>query len=193
MAHDGTTKGRRSPSTTTDPGKNLSTPTGDHTETTNGPAPSPRDRAIRRHQAGLLAVPPVSGLIDEVTNAAPDTITRFRPTIFPRSRATEELNRVAQAPGASAKNRISVLLANAEEEQTLTITHTLWAMFGLLPNDQVQKPHLWVPKTSSVGCDLPSRPHRGPQNRAGQDRPPCSCDCPTSPSPAWSRFCGYCR
>ena len=55
------------------------------------------------------------------------TTPRFRPTIFPRSRATEELNRVAQAPGASAKNRISVLLANAKEEQTLTITHPVWA------------------------------------------------------------------
>ncbi|HET9254928.1 MAG TPA: serine hydrolase domain-containing protein [Pseudonocardiaceae bacterium] len=39
----------------------------------------------------------------------------------------------------------------------------------------------------------PSRPHREPQDRAGEDRPPCSCDCPTSPSPAWSRFCGYWR
>jgi methyltransferase (TIGR00027 family) len=28
---------------------------------------------------------------------------------------------------------------------------------------------------------------------AQAERQPVSCDCPTSPSPAWSRFCGYCR
>ncbi|GAA4842032.1 hypothetical protein GCM10023201_35290 [Actinomycetospora corticicola] len=78
------------------------------------------------------------------------TKPRFRPTVFPRSRAVEELTKVAEADGASAKNRVSVLLANAEEEQTLTITHTLWAMFGLLPDDQVQKPH----RHQSVALDL---------------------------------------
>jgi hypothetical protein len=51
---------------------------------------------------------------------------------------------------------------------------------------------LWVPKTSSVGCDLhlldPTE-----DRRTGEDRPPCSCDCPLSPSPAWLPSCGYCR
>lgn len=78
------------------------------------------------------------------------TTPRFRPTIFPRSRAVEELTKIAEAPGSNAKNRVSVLLANAEEEQTLTITHTLWAMFGLLPDEQVQKPH----RHQSVALDL---------------------------------------
>jgi hypothetical protein len=41
-------------------------------------------------------------------------------------------------------------LANAEEEQTLTITHVLWAMFGLLPPDQEQRPH----RHQSVALDL---------------------------------------
>lgn len=78
------------------------------------------------------------------------TTPRFRPTIFPRSRAVEELAKVAEAPGANAKNRVSILLANDEEDQTLTITHTLWAMFGLLPEAQVQKPH----RHQSVALDL---------------------------------------
>ena len=78
------------------------------------------------------------------------TTPRFRPTVFPRSRAVEELTKVAEADGAHNKNRVSVMLANAEEEQTLTITHTLWAMFGLLPDEQVQKPH----RHQSVALDL---------------------------------------
>jgi hypothetical protein len=44
---------------------------------------------------------------------------------------------------------------------------------------------LWVPKTSSMPCDLHLRqPCRGSQNEAREDHPLCSCDCPTSPSPA---------
>jgi gentisate 1,2-dioxygenase len=45
---------------------------------------------------------------------------------------------------------VSVLLANANQEQTLTITHVLWAMFGLLPAGQVQRPH----RHQSVALDL---------------------------------------
>lgn len=75
---------------------------------------------------------------------------RFLPTKFPRRRLTDELAAIAGRPGANAKNRVSVLLANAEETQTLTITHTLWAMFGLLPAGQVQRPH----RHQSVALDL---------------------------------------
>jgi gentisate 1,2-dioxygenase len=78
------------------------------------------------------------------------TTPRFRPTRFSREDAVAELQRIADAPGANAKNRVSVLLANAAEEQTLTITHVLWAMFGLLPVGQVQRPH----RHQSVALDL---------------------------------------
>jgi gentisate 1,2-dioxygenase len=78
------------------------------------------------------------------------TTPRFRPTRFSREDAVAELQRIADAPGANAKNRVSVLLANAEQEQTLTITHVLWAMFGLLPVGQVQRPH----RHQSVALDL---------------------------------------
>ncbi len=43
-----------------------------------------------------------------------------------------------------------MLLANDEAEQTLTITHVLWAMFGLLPEGQIQRPH----RHQSVALDL---------------------------------------
>jgi gentisate 1,2-dioxygenase len=75
---------------------------------------------------------------------------KFRPTKFPRARAVAELAQIANQPGANDKSRVSVLLANAEEEQTLTITHVLWAMFGLLPAGQEQRPH----RHQSVALDL---------------------------------------
>lgn len=78
------------------------------------------------------------------------TTPKFHPTRFAREDAVAELQRVAEAPGANEKNRVSVLLANAAEEQTLTITHVLWAMFGLLPEGQVQRPH----RHQSVALDL---------------------------------------
>jgi gentisate 1,2-dioxygenase len=78
------------------------------------------------------------------------TTPRFAPTKFARERAVAELQRIADAPGANDKNRVSVLLANDEAEQTLTITHVLWAMFGLLPEGQIQRPH----RHQSVALDL---------------------------------------
>ena len=75
---------------------------------------------------------------------------RFRPTKFARHRAVEELTKIAEAPGANAKNRVSVLLNTVDQDQTLTVTHTLWAMFGLLPVDQIQRPH----RHQSVALDL---------------------------------------
>src|ERR1700757_5181825 len=75
---------------------------------------------------------------------------KFRATKFRRSDAVAKLEEIAARPGANEKSRVSVLLANAEEEQTLTITHVLWAMFGVLPADQEQLPH----RHQSVALDL---------------------------------------
>src|SRR5438876_742427 len=55
---------------------------------------------------------------------------RFAPTLFRQARLAAELDRVAAAPDAATRNRISVLLGNAAQSQTLTVTHTLWAMLG---------------------------------------------------------------
>ncbi len=78
------------------------------------------------------------------------TEPKFRATKFPRAQAVAELEAIAARPGANDKSRVSVLLANAEEEQTLTITHVLWAMFGVLPAGQEQRPH----RHQSVALDL---------------------------------------
>lgn len=78
------------------------------------------------------------------------TERRFRPTKFHRADAVAELERIASRPGANNKNRVSVLLANADQKQTLTLTHVLWAMFGVLPAGQEQRPH----RHQSVALDL---------------------------------------
>jgi gentisate 1,2-dioxygenase len=75
---------------------------------------------------------------------------RFRPTKFRRADAVAKLEDIAAQPGANDKSRVSVLLANADQEQTLTITHVLWAMFGVLPAGQEQRPH----RHQSVALDL---------------------------------------
>ncbi|MGU7776106.1 cupin [Burkholderia sp. MR1-5-21] len=69
------------------------------------------------------------------------TTQRFTPTLYPASRAQAELMRVAEAPGAGQRNRISILLGNANFPQTRTVTHTLWAMFGVVGPKTMQKPH----------------------------------------------------
>jgi gentisate 1,2-dioxygenase len=78
------------------------------------------------------------------------TERRFRATHFDGARVRAELERVIAEPGAGSRNRLSVLLANVAQAQTLTVTHTLWAMFGVLPAGQVQRPH----RHQSVALDL---------------------------------------
>jgi gentisate 1,2-dioxygenase len=69
------------------------------------------------------------------------TTPRFRPTLYPADRAVRELDRVEHDPDAAKKSRVSVLLANKEFPQTRTITHVIWAMFGVLPAGAVQLAH----------------------------------------------------
>ena len=78
------------------------------------------------------------------------TQPRFRPTKFRRADVVAKLEDIAARPGANDKSRVSVLLANANQKQTLTITHVLWAMFGVLPAGQEQRPH----RHQSVALDL---------------------------------------
>jgi gentisate 1,2-dioxygenase len=66
---------------------------------------------------------------------------RFKPTLYEAERANHELRRVANEPGAADRNRISVLLANSNFPLTRTVTHVLWAMYGLVTPGSEQKPH----------------------------------------------------
>jgi gentisate 1,2-dioxygenase len=75
---------------------------------------------------------------------------RFSPTLFKAEDCERELAKVAADPETAKHNRCSILLANKKFPQTLTITHTLWAMYGLLPVGAVQPPH----RHNSVALDL---------------------------------------
>jgi gentisate 1,2-dioxygenase len=75
---------------------------------------------------------------------------RFAPTLYTSERTRDALAKVAAEAAATERSRVSVLLAGREMDQTLTVTHTLWAMFGLLPVGAVQLPH----RHQSVALDL---------------------------------------
>jgi gentisate 1,2-dioxygenase len=77
-------------------------------------------------------------------------IQRFKPTLYTSEDSLRELAKVKTAAAAANRNRISVLLANKEIDRTLTVTHTLWAMLGVLPKNAVQLPH----RHQSVALDL---------------------------------------
>jgi len=78
------------------------------------------------------------------------TKERFSPTLYKAADCKRELEKVATDPNSADRNRVSVLLANQNFPQTMTVTHTLWAMFGVLPPDAVQPPH----RHNSVALDL---------------------------------------
>lgn len=75
---------------------------------------------------------------------------RFPPTHFRGTELRAELARIEASPHALDRNRLSVLMATAEQTRTLTITHVLWAMYGVVPAGAVQKPH----RHQSVALDL---------------------------------------
>lgn len=60
------------------------------------------------------------------------------------------LDVVIHGASSASANRLSVLLGHRLFLQTTTITHVLWAMFGLLPVGTVQAPH----RHQSVAVDL---------------------------------------
>lgn len=66
---------------------------------------------------------------------------RFAPTLYPASIVNAKLREAAADPRAQDRSRISILLGNRNFPQTRTVTHVLWAMYGVLPAGSIQKPH----------------------------------------------------
>ena len=75
---------------------------------------------------------------------------RFQPTVYSREAVMAELEAAKNDPLAPTRSRISVLLANKNFEQTMTITHTLWTMFGVVSPGTRQLPH----RHQSVALDF---------------------------------------
>jgi len=74
----------------------------------------------------------------------------FAPTHYPSALLEKELNQLLADPSASRSNRLSLLLANQDLPQSRTVTHTLWAMLGVVPAGVIQPPH----RHQSVALDL---------------------------------------
>ena len=75
---------------------------------------------------------------------------RFRACHYPAQRLNEALDTLLADPSAARSNRLSILLANADLPASRTISHTLWAMLGVVPAGAVQPPH----RHQSVALDL---------------------------------------
>lgn len=75
---------------------------------------------------------------------------RFAPCHFPAARLESELERLLQDPSASRSNRQSILLGHDQLPATRTVSHTLWAMLGVVPAGAHQAPH----RHQSVALDL---------------------------------------
>ncbi len=78
------------------------------------------------------------------------TQRQFPPTLFRRDEIHKALEAVIHDPSSATANRVSILLGSRVFPQTMTITHVLWAMFGVLPVNAVQAPH----RHQSVAVDL---------------------------------------
>jgi gentisate 1,2-dioxygenase len=78
------------------------------------------------------------------------TTRRFGPTLYRREAIRAALDAVIRDPESVRANRLSVLLGNHLFPQSMTVTHVLWAMFGILPVGVVQSPH----RHQSVAVDL---------------------------------------
>jgi len=75
---------------------------------------------------------------------------RFRPCLYAAQRLEQELAQLQADPTASRANRMSLLLGHADLPASRTVTHTLWAMQGMVPPGAVQAPH----RHQSVALDL---------------------------------------
>jgi gentisate 1,2-dioxygenase len=112
-------------------------PAGCTTEHTS--APTGRSVLYRVTDAPLLAY------LGVVPGAA-----QFAPTRYDAATSLARLTEVERHPDAASRNRVSILLGNAAQPRTMTVTHTLWAMLGVLPAGRVQRPH----RHQSVALDL---------------------------------------
>jgi gentisate 1,2-dioxygenase len=78
------------------------------------------------------------------------TAPRFRPALYRAERLEAELARLEADRSASRPNRLSLLLGHTDLPASRTVSHTLWAMLGLVPAGALQPPH----RHQSVAIDL---------------------------------------
>ena len=75
---------------------------------------------------------------------------RFAAAHYTRSELTKALEQAANDPQAATRSRVSLILGNPGCMQSMTVTHVLWAMYGLIEPNTRQLPH----RHQSVALDL---------------------------------------
>ena len=75
---------------------------------------------------------------------------RFRASHYSSERLEAELQTLLDDPSAARSNRLSILLAHEDLPASRTVSHTLWAMLGVVPAGAIQPPH----RHQSVALDL---------------------------------------
>jgi gentisate 1,2-dioxygenase len=78
------------------------------------------------------------------------TSARFTPCHYPAALLRQNLDALLADPSAARSNRLSILLANRDLPASRTVSHTLWAMLGVVPAGMIQPPH----RHQSVALDL---------------------------------------
>lgn len=73
---------------------------------------------------------------------------RFHPVLYTKERLCSKLEEIRKE--AEGRNRTGFLLSNPNFPQTMTLTHTLWALYNVLPAGVVQKPH----RHNSIALDF---------------------------------------
>ncbi|WP_018291117.1 hypothetical protein [Verrucomicrobium sp. 3C] len=91
--------------------------------------------------------------------------SRFGPLLFRGESIREALAKAQADPEAARRSRVSVLLANRQFPQTVTVTHCLWAMFGIILPGTRQKPH----RHQSVALDFVVEGRPGVYTRVGRE------------------------
>lgn len=80
---------------------------------------------------------------------------RFQPQLFKKDTMRNAVNKLRDSPDAANKNRLGILLGNSATPHTLTITHTQWALFNMVPAHSIQRPH----RHNAVALDLAVEVH----------------------------------
>jgi gentisate 1,2-dioxygenase len=81
---------------------------------------------------------------------AEPSAARFEAVHYPAALLEENLQALLADPTSARSNRLSLLLANADCPASRTVSHTLWAMLGVVPAHTTQRPH----RHQSVALDL---------------------------------------
>ncbi|MGD9897161.1 MAG: cupin domain-containing protein [Candidatus Methylacidiphilaceae bacterium] len=91
--------------------------------------------------------------------------SRFAPLHVRSEALLQAIEKVKAEPEAGSRSRVSVLLANRKFSQTMTVTHCLWAMFGIIVPGTRQKPH----RHQSVALDFVVEGRPGVYTRVGRE------------------------